>query len=74
MKNFWKILTFLLGILCLVLILTNYFDNRAEEKEIKESYESLLELSKQNQFAEICNLEEKVCCNMKTKECYKVGG
>ncbi len=78
-NNPWKRASILLGIVVLALIIAdtiNLVKERNDEelqKELKyESGKNFLDFAKVNMLEEVCNIDQRVCCNTKTGICHRV--
>jgi predicted negative regulator of RcsB-dependent stress response len=71
-NNPWIMATLVLGLLVLLLIALNYYQERQLEKEKFNVAMEFMKFAQENQLEEICNIEQGVCCNTHTGECYEV--
>jgi len=74
MKNNWKTATiiFLIIFVCLIIIDLPIVKNKIQEKQNKKTIENFINLIQEKQLGEVCNLDQGVCCNTKTGQCYRV--
>lgn len=67
-ENPWVRATVILGVIILILTIYNYLPSTIE-KQKEKAVLNLLEFAQANKFAELCNIEQRVCCNTQTGIC-----
>jgi len=70
-SNPWMRATIVLGIIILLLMVYNYLPSTKERQQEKVVL-NFLEFAQENNFAELCNIDQRVCCSTRTGDCWEV--
>ena len=67
--------TFILGVMAVILMCVDIFEigvNKSIERTKYEVIGEITEFAVQNNLETVCDINERVCCNLKTKMCRDV--
>ena len=79
LKNPWMKATIILGTALLIMFLADAVnevkktnDYQSQQEQLYESGKYFLDFASENHLGEVCNIDQRVCCNTQTGECWRV--